>query len=124
MELGMILLDPRDIYVYEDNSLPLRPDWDKEFITNMITGKVILCSQNVLDTIPKSMLAVAEFTTDINSEHDINWGISTFSLEPDMFLVTRAKAAKKLGGKVLRLNKYNKVFEDEKGLEIWLKSTS
>lgn len=124
MRLGMILLDPMDKYVYEDGSLPIRPDFDKQFITDMITNKTILCSQNVLDTIPKSMLAVARFTTNELDDYDINWGISTFVDKPDMFLITRAPVAKKLGGKVLRLEDYHIVFKDEKGLEIWVKSTS
>ena len=70
------------------------------------------------------MKRVANFTTDMESDYDINWGISTFVDKPDMFLVTRAQVAKKLGGKVLRLDGYTQVFEDEKGLEIWVKSTS
>ena len=113
MKLGMILLDPGNKYVYEDGSLPIRPEFDKQFITEMITDKTVLCSQNVLDTIPPSMKRVANFTTDMESDYDINWGISTFVDKPDMFLVT-----------VLRLDGYTQVFEDEKGLEIWVKSTS
>jgi len=123
MKLGMILLDPGNKYVYEDGSLPIRPEFDKQFITDMITNKVVLCSQNVLDTIPESMKRVAWFTTDMNMPYDINWGISTFEDKPAMFLVTRSKVARELGGKVLRLDGYNKTFEDEKGLEIWLKES-
>lgn len=117
----MILLDPGNKYVYSDGSLPIRPEFDKQFITDMITDKTVLCSQNVLDTIPKSMLAVADFTTDMEADYDINWGISTFVDTPDMLLVTRAQVAKKLGGKVLRLDSFSQVFKDEKGLEIWLR---
>lgn len=121
MKLGMILLDPGNKYVYEDGSLPIRPEFDKQFITDMITDKTVLCSQNVLDTIPKSMRNVADFTTNMEDDYDINWGISTFVDTPDMLLVTRAQVAKKLGGKVLRLDDFTQVFTDEKGLEIWLK---
>lgn len=120
MKVGMILLDPNNVYVYEDGSLPVRPDWDKEFITDMITDKTILCSQNVLDTIPKSMLKVATFTTDMEADYDINWGISTFADRPEMLLVTRSEVVKAIGGKALRMDGYSQAFKDEKGLEIWL----
>lgn len=120
----MILLDPLDHYVYEDGSLPIRPDWDKGFIKQMIAGQTVLCSQNVLDTIPESFKRIAWFTTDENMPYDINWGISTFKLMPNMILVTRGPATKKIPGKKFRLDGYINIFKDEKGLEIWVKFTS
>ena len=119
-----MLLDPGNKYVYEDGSLPIRPEWDKEFLKDTIRDRKVLCSQNVLDTIPRSMREIAEFTTNPEDTYDVNLGVSTFAEQPDMFLITRAKVAKKLGGKVLRLDGYTQIFEDEKGLEIWVKSTS
>lgn len=117
----MILLDPEDNYVYENGSLPIRPNWDKMFIKQMIANQTVLCSENVMKTIPESFKRIAWFTTDDNMPHDINWGISTFNLLPNMIIVTRSTETKNLPGKKFRLNKYLKVFEDEKGLEIWLK---
>lgn len=117
----MILLDPANNYVYEDGSLPIRPDWDKAFIKQMIAGQTVLCSENVMDTIPESFKKIAWFTTDESMRHDINWGISTFKLFPNMILVSRGPATKKIPGKKFRLDNYINVFKDEKGLEIWLK---
>ena len=120
MEIGMILLDPNNIYVYSDGSLPVRPSWDKGYITSMIEGKTVLCSQNVLETIPHSMLNIAKFITDHNHEFDINWGISTFNDIPDILLVTRSKVAKRKSGKTFRLNNYTRINTGNSQLEIWM----
>lgn len=120
MKVGMILLDPEDKYVYEDNSLPIRPKWDKEFITEMIRGKKVLCSMNVIDTIPRSMRKIADFTTDMSSDYDINWGIKTFVKIPDLLIVTRGKETKDIPGKVFRLNDFHRIYKDQKGIELWL----
>jgi hypothetical protein len=119
MKVGMILLDPANKYVYEDNSLPVRPDWDKKFITEMIRGRTVLCSMNVIKTIPKSMYSVANFTTDVSRRYDINWGIKTFRDAPDILFVTRSLVTKKLPGKTFRLDEYHLTYKKGQ-LEIWL----
>lgn len=116
--IGLILLDPEDNYVYSDGSLPKRPDWDKEFLINMIRGSLVLCSESTFKTIPKSMLKVATFTTDILAKADYNFGIKTFSqVPPGILIVTRGTTVKP-GGKKFRLDRFTNVYKNE-GIELW-----
>lgn len=118
---GVILLDQDNKYVYSDGSLPKRPEWDKQFLTDLIRGALVLCSENTFKTIPKSMLKVATFTTNIFADVDINFGIKTFGqMPPDLMIVVRGPEKSNKEGKTFRMNNYNKIFEDEKGLELWV----
>ena len=117
MTIGLMLLSSDGFYIDNLGKLPKRPSWDKEFITKLIKGKRVLCSKATLDTLPKSILDAAYFTTNPDVEYDINFGIDTFKIKPDLLIVTRSNH--ELGqGKLFRLSDYNLVL-NRNGLEIY-----
>ena len=92
MTQGIVLLSHDGFYLGNDNQLPNRPSWDKEFITMLIAGKRVLCSNATLKSLPKSMLDIAYFTTSPVADYDINFGIDTFkTAKPDQLIVVRSK---------------------------------
>jgi hypothetical protein len=93
MTQGVILLSKDGYYLSEDGRLPGRPSWDKEFITGLVKGKIVLCSANTLKDLPKSIIdAAAHITLNGWSNYDINFGISTFNTNmPDQLIVVRSK---------------------------------
>ena len=118
MTIGILLLNKNDVYLTNNLDLPKRPKWDKEFLLNIIKGKKVLCSKNTLVNLPNSILNAAYFTTDINSDYDINFGIDTFKATPDLLFIVRSSGDEQ--GKVFRLNEYKKIL-DKGGFEIWTK---
>ena len=119
MTQGIILLSQDGFYSNIAGNLPERPPWDKEFITELIRGKIVLCSFNTLKELPASMFAVASFTTNINANYDINFGIATFrTTRPDQLLVVRSKE-KMIIGKQYKLDSWKAVFKS-KELELYV----
>ena len=105
MTIGTVLLSKDNFYIGTKGELPARPDWDKDFITNLIKGRKVLCSKNTLVDLPKSILDSAYFTTNPTLEHDINFGISSFKYKPDILIVVRSNENLN-AGKLFRLNDY------------------
>jgi len=121
MKIGVLLLNSLNVYVGHDGSLPRRPRWDKDFLLDLCRGKVILASANTLSTLPKSLLKImagVQLPIGGNAHYDINLGIATFKTHPvDLLFVVRGNC--RMSGKVFRLDSYTKIYEDEKGLELW-----
>lgn len=101
-----------------DGQLPARPRWDKQFLIDLIKGKRVLCSRTTLASLPASMTDTAYFTTDINAEYDINFGIDTFSkARPDLLMVVRSHKDLN-GGYVFRLNNWELIHAN-KDMELY-----
>lgn len=119
MTQGIVLLSQDGFYLGELGQLPTRPVWDKEFITMLIKGKRVLCSQNTLKDLPKSLLSVAYFTVDPKMDYDINFGIDTFKTgKPDQLIVVRSKQDL-VAGKEFNLDGWTAVYKS-KDLEIYV----
>lgn len=100
MTVGIILLSSNNYYIDENGMLPKRPKWDKQLLLGIIKNKRVLCSSNVLNTLPKSILDSAYFTTNPNADYDINFGIDTFrSARPDLLIVVRSSSSLENGKK-------------------------
>ena len=120
MKLGIILLSQNNIYVSEAGALPKRPRFDKTLITDIIRGQRVLCSAKTLKTLPASILGAGYFTTDVNNDYDINFGIETFKSAPvDMLFVVRSNT--EMEGKEFRLDDYTLIFKPTKSFEIYRK---
>lgn len=118
MKIGMVLLDEKNNYVYNDGKLPGRPAFDKTLLLDMAKGRKILCSKNTLLNLPLSILEIGIFITDPNEDYDLNWGIDTFKEIPELLMVTRGKYMGK-PGKVFRMDNYRLIYKDKGGLELW-----
>lgn len=114
MKIWTVLVSKDWYYVWENWELPTgRPEWDKEFITNLCKGKIILCSINTMKWLPQSIIDNAMwFTTRMYASRDINFGIDTFKAGCDLFIVIHTtedmNKGKKFKFKFLE-NKYNKI---------------
>jgi hypothetical protein len=118
MKIGIILLSKNDYYMDEKGCLPSRPTFDKKFITDFIEGKKVLCSIKTMRSLPESMLSKAYFTTDINSDYDINFGIDTFSkARPDILIVIRSQV-NIVSGYKFRMSQWSNFYRT-KNMEMW-----
>ena len=89
--ISTVLISKDWYYLWKNWELPKRYKWDKEFITNLIKDKIVLCSEVTLEDLPKSITRKAKyFTTDIESQYDINFWIWTFKINSDMFIVIKS----------------------------------
>lgn len=119
MTQGIILLSQDGFYSNAMGRLPERPSWDKDFITELIRGKTVLCSYNTLKDLPKSMFNIASFTTNVNATYDINFGIDTFkTAKPDQLIVVRSKETI-IVGKHYKLDSWKSIYKS-KDLEIYV----
>ena len=58
MEIGSILVDANDVYVYDDNILPLRTSWDKNLLKTLVSlGDISKKGYNLL---PRSIKDVSK----------------------------------------------------------------
>lgn len=119
MTQGVVLLSADGFYLSNSGELPLRPDWDKTFITELIRDKLVLCSFETLKDLPSSMFAIASFTTNPNAKYDINFGIDTFkTARPEQLLVVRSRQT--LGdGKKFNLRIWKNIYKG-KDLEVYV----
>jgi hypothetical protein len=112
--IGVLLLSKDGYYVGRDGQLPDRAEWDKHFLTDLIRNQYVLCSENTLKKIPRSMHKSAKLVTDnpmrIDSCSFVNFGICTFASHPPHLLLV-SKSTKNLNGgnrfDLTRLNMYN-----------------
>jgi len=89
--ISTVLLSKDSFYLGEKGQLPKRPEWDKEYITNLVENKVILTSKTTLKDLPPSIIKNAkEVHTDENKQYDINFWIWTFKINSDMFIIIRS----------------------------------
>lgn len=131
MQIGVCLLSKDGYYLREDGSLPIRPSWDKEFLTSLVKNLYCVASKNTIDTLPKSIIdnAAGIFNDSSYLQRvacDINLGIKTFRDLPELLFITRSNYSVE-GGKLLRLNNYTKIIDFTKsdgGFEIWKLKTS
>lgn len=126
MQIGVCLLSKDGYYLREDGSLPIRPSWDKEFLTSLVKNLYCVASKNTIDTLPKSIIDNAAGIFNDSSylqrvAGDINLGIKTFRDLPELLFITRSNYSVE-GGKLLRLDNYTKIIDFTKsdgGFEIW-----
>jgi hypothetical protein len=99
MKTSVILISSDGYYINDEGKLPARPVWDKAMITKLCQGKTILCSRNTDATIPNSIRSKAKaVVTDPTLDWDVNFGISTFTEQSDIFIVVKSQLPC-LGGK-------------------------
>lgn len=114
MRVAIVLISSDGYYLGEKGQLPKRPDFDKQLITSLATDKVVLCSENTYETIPPSIKKVAKkITTDRSELWDVNFGIKTYNINSDVFIVVNSTEPLN-GGKEFKLDRitenYNKQF--------------
>ena len=103
MTTATIILDPHDMYVGEDNQLPSRPEWDKEFLSNMVSKNLI--SQEGFYLLPLGMQVLSTIT---HGEPELPITIREIAGLTDMLIVVRSYMA--LGqGKRFRLDNFKRV---------------
>lgn len=125
--IGSVLLDNTyNFYLDEEGNLPNRPNWDKQFLIDLVWDKYIVCSDNTYNDLPTS---IKKITTRLTKEQDIymlnhiNLGIKTFKeYPPFMLYIVRSEqvlTAGKRWQKDWLLNNYrlqNKI----RGVELWI----
>jgi hypothetical protein len=112
--IGLILLDPNDIYVYNDGSLPIRPAWDKELLRSFADGEFV--SIEAAKMLPPSIRKVV----DVDYEPTFPVTIREIA-KSDILLVTRSPAG--MGsGKRFRFNNFTLIVSFP-FFEIWRKKT-
>lgn len=109
--VGTLLLSRDGYYVGKDGELPSRSSWDKQFVTDLVKGKTVICSASTLATIPDSMMNILKsIHVHAPFKADVNMGIDTFvDYAPDMLLVFHSTDCLR-GGKrfdLTRLMLYN-----------------
>ena len=89
MKIGRVLISKDWYYVGENWELPTwRPKWDKEFISELIRDKDVLCSPNTFKGLPKSIMNIANsFSYEDSDNWDINFWIWTFKSACDIFII-------------------------------------
>jgi len=88
--IGIVLLDRLDRYLV-NGKIPDRPEFDKQFLLNLVSNKVCLASRNTILDLPVSILnSCLEITENGNLNWNINLGIKTFKeFPPDIFFISR-----------------------------------
>lgn len=129
--IGLVLLDQINRYMV-NGEIPKRPDFDKEFLLNIVKSRVCLASENTIKDLPKSVTnSCLEITENGYLNWTVNLGIKTFKeFPPDIFFISRSPI--KLTSVAIRYNKdkyfdidwlnnlYNIVISHH-NLEIWLR---
>ena len=89
--IGLVLLDQINRYMV-NGEIPKRPDFDKEFLLNMVKNKVCLASENTIKDLPKSITnSCLEITENGYLNWEVNLGIKTFKeFPPDIFFISRS----------------------------------
>ncbi len=130
VKFGIVLLDQLDRYIV-NGRLPSRPDFDKELLKSICTGRDCIASDNTFKDLPKSLIElVKSITTIANSEYEVNLGIKTFKeFPPDIFFISRTPRYepvlfRTINDKYFDINwlttNYNIVINHH-NLEIWIK---
>lgn len=112
--IGLVLLDRKDRYLV-NGKIPVRPDFDKQFLLNMVSNKACLASINTINDLPDSIInSCLEITENGHLNWTVNLGIKTFKeFPPDIFFISRTPAYEPVQVK----SKNDKYFDIE-----WLKS--
>lgn len=89
--IGLVLLDQINRYMV-NGEIPKRPDFDKEFLLNMVKNKLCLASENTIKDLPKSITnSCLEITENGYLNWEVNLGIKTFKeFPPDIFFISRS----------------------------------
>lgn len=89
--IGLVLLDQINRYMV-NGEIPKRPDFDKEFLLNMVKNKLCLASENTIKDLPKSITtSCLEITENGYLNWAVNLGIKTFKeFPPDIFFISRS----------------------------------
>jgi len=106
-----LLLDQHDNYVYDDDTLPRRPLWDKELLTAFVKDERL--SEAGYNMLPRS---IAMLTT--KSEYE-PYPITIPEIDglADIILVTRGKGQPK-SGKIFRFDNFRRILAAD-NLEVW-----
>lgn len=92
MKLSSLLLSADSYYFSEECGLPFRPEWDKQFLKYICEGSNVLCSENTIQTIPKSIRnRCNSLTTDTTKEWNVNLGVASFNEKSDLFIIIDSK---------------------------------
>jgi hypothetical protein len=112
-KIGIVLLSKDGYYIGDKGQLPARPPFDKELITHLAEGEVVLCSENTYKTIPPSIKKVVkDLTTDVDSDWTVNFGIQTFREKCDIFYIIHSKEDLG-GGKLFNLERIKDMYKTE-----------
>lgn len=89
--IGLVLLDQINRYMV-NGEIPKRPDFDKEFLLNIVKNKLCLASTNTIKDLPKSITnSCLEITENGYLNWNVNLGIKTFKeFPPDIFFISRS----------------------------------
>lgn len=92
MTIWTVLISRDWYYLWENGELPKRLKWDKEFITWLIKGRNVLCSENTYKSLPKSIIDSWNYFTcnPISNEWEINFWIDTFKTTCDLFILIKS----------------------------------
>ena len=115
MILGMLLLDQDDVYVRDDNTLPFRPDFDKELLIGLCKNMIPAVSNNTSANLPKSVKDV--LSKDDSKYPDIALSPDKIDQLADILIITRSQEVN-IGGKRFRFEKFILILELNE-LEIW-----
>lgn len=90
--IGLVLLDQENRYLV-NNELPKRPDFDKQFLLNLVNNKICLASENTIKDLPKSITnSCLEITENGYLNWTVNLGIKTFKeFPPAIFFISRSQ---------------------------------
>jgi len=128
---GLLLLSQEDKYIDSNGNLPVRPHNDKTILMIAVSDKSILCSKNVHDSLPRSVINISDgviYEYDSVIAHQtgiINLGISTFDFRPPVLYIVRSRAPsnRTRNGKVFRYrDKYKQIltyFIEGTSIEKW-----
>lgn len=130
VKIGVVLLDQLDRYIV-NGKLPSRPDFDKEFLLNLVKNKKCIASDNTMQDLPPSIFNSVDSINAVEvTDYDVNLGIKTFKeYPPDIFFVSRTPKYEPVQFRSIHdkyfdiswLNTNYNIVISHYNLEIWLK---
>ena len=112
MIVSCILLSPDNVYVDQFDSLPDRPDFDKELLTTLCRNMVV--SSKGYEMLPPSIRALV--IENPSREPEIGITIDEIDALTDLLIVVRSKT--RIDGRRFRLDRFEPIVIDTK-IEIW-----
>ena len=114
MEIGSILVDTNDVYVYDDNILPLRTSWDKRLLKTLVSLGDI--SEKGYAILPRSIKDVSEVTKGLPN---VCVTIKEIDALADLLFVTRVPPRRGYREvRKFRFDKFEPIVKTDT-LEIW-----
>ncbi len=110
--VSTILLDEKNTYVYEDGSLPIRTQWDKELLSTFLLDENV--SGEGFRMLPDSL---GRKVAGITPGEPYPITVPEIDGLTDILLVTRGQSKAK-PGKKFRFDKFTCILKEQR-LEIW-----